>query len=34
MLNIDTGSLKVIWVTYQIVVSSSFTLGITVNNKK
>jgi hypothetical protein len=26
----DSGSLKVLWVTYQIIASSSFTLGITV----
>ena len=27
--NLDSGSLKVMWVTYQIIVSSSFTLDIT-----
>jgi len=28
LLHLDTGCLKVLWVTYQIVVSSSFTIGI------
>jgi len=28
LLNIERGSLKVLWVTYQIVVSSSYTIGI------
>jgi hypothetical protein len=29
--NIDSGTLKVIWVTYQIIVTSSFTLSIQVS---
>jgi uncharacterized protein (DUF983 family) len=28
--NMDSGSLKVIWVTYQIIISSSFTLNMKV----
>jgi hypothetical protein len=30
--NVDSGSLKVMWVTYQIIISSSFTLNIKVKS--